>query len=363
MTGGYCGPAAVGDVWDLLSRCSGEMSLECSKKREFLSQLEGDLRSCNLSATILANFFTGSKSRQVDFLIVTDNHVCHVELKNYTDVLVGSANGPWASRRSDGSLETIDRQNPYHQAFDCKTALSDDMNSLAADDKTIPRPSGGKKFFTRFDSVVCIFPHLAGGSEVPSDYKVRTLGYREFFAFLTAPGRNPGWRPGHWQAFIRSRALVNAAGPTADALHQTAAAAVTDEYRRLFSEFYLRGLHELVPLPLVRDGEPVRADGVACIVRAARHLQLIGPSGCGKSHLLKHALLGLDATIVPILAEGGMYEGRLSALIERSVARFTSSARELLRAAAVNGQDVLLAVDGYNECPEPLRETLTHQRP
>ena len=328
-------------------------------EREFLSQLEGDLRACNLSATIFANFFTGSKSRQIDFLIVTDNHVCHVELKNYAGVLVGATNGPWASRRRDGTVETIDRQNPYHQAFDCKTALSDDMHSLAATDESIPRPPGGKKFFTRFDSVVCIFPRLADGSEVPSDYRVQTLGYREFFAFLTAPGRNPGWRPVHWQAFIRARSLVNAAGPAAESLHQAATAALTGGYRQLFNEFYLRGLHELVPLPLTRDGEPMTVDRVAGIVREPRHLQIIGPSGCGKSHLLKHVLLGLDAPAVPILVEGGMYEGRLSALIDRSVARFTtSSAGELLRAAAVNGQAVVLAVDGYNECPERLRETL-----
>ena len=57
---------------------------EVRSEREFLSQLVSDLKSCNLSATILANFFTQSKSRQVDFLIVTDNHVCHVELKNYS---------------------------------------------------------------------------------------------------------------------------------------------------------------------------------------------------------------------------------------------------------------------------------------
>lgn len=136
---------------------------EVRSEREFLSHLVSDLKSCNLAATILANFFTKSKSRQVDFLIVTDNHVCHVELKNYIGVLVGSANGPWSSRQADGTVQVIERQNPYHQAFSCKTALSDDMHKLAAHDKAIPRPPGGKKFFTQFDSVVCIFPPPGGG--------------------------------------------------------------------------------------------------------------------------------------------------------------------------------------------------------
>jgi Nuclease-related domain len=332
---------------------------EVRSEREFLSQLVSDLNSRNIAATILANFFTKSKSRQVDFLIVTDNHVCHVELKNYAGVLVGSANGPWSSRGTDGTLQAIERQNPYHQAFSCRTALSDDMHKLAAHDKAIPRPPGGKKFFTQFDSIVCIFPRLAEGSEVPSDYKVQTLGYPEFFTFLTAPGPHPSWSSAQWEAFILDQALVNAAGPGAQIVHRTAAATLVSDYRQRFSEFHQRDLHELIPLPLSRDGEPMAAPSLPRALQTARHLQLIGPSGCGKSHLLKHTLLHLGASTLPVLVEAGMYEGRLSALIDRSVARFTtSSASELLRAAAVSGQAVLLAIDGYNECPEPLRATL-----
>ena len=54
-----------------------------------------------------------------------------------------------------------------------------------------------------------------------------------------------------------------------------------------------------------------------------------------------------------------MYEGQLSALIDRSVARFiTGSGQELLDAAAITGQAVVLVIDGFNECPEPLRSRL-----
>jgi hypothetical protein len=50
-------------------------------QHDFLVRLEGDLLASNLQAVILANFYTRSGSRQVDFLIATDGHVCHVELK------------------------------------------------------------------------------------------------------------------------------------------------------------------------------------------------------------------------------------------------------------------------------------------
>lgn len=333
--------------------------LRVRSELDFLAQVEVDLEAADLQAVILANFFTCSGSRQVDFLIATESHACHVELKNYTGVLAGAENGAWSSRLADGRTEVIDRQNPYHQALGCKMAISDDMGSLAARDAGIPRPAGRQKFFTRLDSVVCVFPRLADGSEVPSDYKVRTLGYRDFFAFLSSPGANPGWRLEHWEAFIRDHSLVNARAASGEGPNQTAAATMISEYRRRFDAFHRHGLHELVPVPWTRDGQVVTPNMLPCMAESAGHVQLTGPSGSGKSHLLRHTLLRTGPSVLPVIAEAGMYEGQLSALIGRSIARFTTaSARELLRAATVCGHSVLLAVDGLNECPERLRETL-----
>jgi hypothetical protein len=115
-----------------------------------------------------------------------------------------------------------------------------------------------------------------------------------------------------------------------------------------------------VPLPLTRDGEIIPPADLFDILSASRHLHLVGPSGSGKSHLAKHTVLDLPRGIwLPIFIEAGMYEGRLSALLNRSVARFvTRTVEELIRAASINGQTVLLAVDGFNECPQPLQERL-----
>jgi hypothetical protein len=62
---------------------------------------------------------------------------------------------------------------------------------------------------------------------------------------------------------------------------------------------------------------------------------------------------------LPIFVDAGMYEGRLSALLNRSVARFVAKTSEdVIRAASINGQTVVLVVDGFNECPQPLPERL-----
>src|SRR5258708_13272493 len=100
-------------------------------ERDFLAQLKEDLASRNISATILANFYTNTRSRQIDFLIATENHACVVELKNYAGVLIGGENGQWSKRLPDGTLEVLDPQNPHTQPFPCNTAITHPLPPLA----------------------------------------------------------------------------------------------------------------------------------------------------------------------------------------------------------------------------------------
>lgn len=332
----------------------------------FLEQLDADLTGRGVSAIVLANFFTRRGHRQIDFLVITPVHVCHVELKHYTEPLVGQLNGPWSSRRPDGSLEVIDRPNPYGQALECKFALSDDMHALAETGDAVPR-SSDRRFYRQFDSVVCIFPRLAEGSEVPDDYKVRTLGYSEFLDFLIAPGPRPDWNRDDWSAFVGAQGLTQATAPQLT-IADEAAFEVVEGYTRHFIRFYRPRLHELVPLPLVAaagsDPEVVSSTmpstELSDLVLRVPHVQLVGLSGSGKSHLAKHTALALtNAGHLAVLVEAGLYEGRLSALLDRCVGRHCAvSAAELLRAAAANGRRLMLVVDGLNECPQPLQERL-----
>ena len=164
---------------------------------EFLDQLKADLKKAQASP--LSSLLTISllvRHGKLTFWSSRETTRLHVELKNYPPLLVGTTNGPWSVRRPDDTLEEIDRQNPYTQAFACKMAISDDMQVIAAHDSTVPRPSQRKRFYTQIDSVVCIFPRLDDGSQVPNDYKVRTLGYVDCVRFLTTPGKSiPAGQP------------------------------------------------------------------------------------------------------------------------------------------------------------------------
>ncbi|MFI6306752.1 NERD domain-containing protein [Amycolatopsis thailandensis] len=323
----------------------------------FLELLKGDLEDSGTSAIVLANFFTDRPQRQIDFLVITGVHVCHVELKAYAGELVGGTNGIWSVRRHDGTREPIDRGNPYQQARDCKYALSDAMHSFATREG---HPPIGRKFYTQFDSVVCIFPRLEEGSEVPDDDRVRTLGYTDLVNFLRNPGNRLPWSRDRWLDFIRVLGLVKGGAEGERAVDTSIAARKVETYCRAFTEFYAANLHDLVPLPLTVDQTAIAPIDFRGLLQEVDRVQLVGPSGAGKSHLARHAALALAAQgAVPVLVAAGMYEKRLMPLLNRVISRFfPGSANDLLQAAKILGRGVILIVDGFNECPLALREQL-----
>ena len=172
-------------------------------------------------------------------------------------VLRGSANGPWSSLQPDGTAETIDRQNPYHQALACKMALSDDMGALAARDAEIPRPAGNRKYFTQLESVVCVFPALVGRLRRPVRLQGQDARVPRVLQLAVRTRRIPAGA-GTWQALIGDLGLVNGGEAQADEGGQTSALALVSEYRQRIDAFHRRGLHELVPVPLTHDGEAVQ---------------------------------------------------------------------------------------------------------
>ena len=92
----------------------------------------------------------------------------------------------------------------------------------------------------------------------------------------------------------------------------------------------------MVPLPLIRGDEIVTPAELLNVLSTSRRLHLVGSSDNGKSHLAKHAVLGLPEEFwLPIFVDAGLYEGRLSVLLNRSVARFvTQTADDVIRAAS-----------------------------
>jgi hypothetical protein len=335
-------------------------SIEQPSENQFLLRLSSDLTDRGESAIIFANFFAGSSSRQIDFFVLTSKCACHVELKNYTATVIGGMNGPWKLKRPDGEVVVLeDYQNAYAQALQGKFAIGNVMRELA------PQQSGGlvagKKFFTTIESVICVYPELLPGSQVPNDYKVLTKGYLELLNFLCTHVRNPGWNVEDWRRFAMHLQLVKQTDPSENMEPKLAAAQkAVAEYQLRFKSFYSTDLPTLVGTSVQIGEQHVNSSQLLSYLSTGRHASLLGSSGAGKSLLAKHMMLdAIDHGWVPIILRAQTFDGKLVTLLDRSVAHLhPRTAGNLLTAAKKAGAPLVLVVDGYNECPDSLKGAL-----
>jgi hypothetical protein len=336
--------------------------IEIQSEKDFLGKLSAEFLARDYPALVFANFFPLKNPHQIDFFVVTARCACHVELKRLTASIVGGLNGFWSLRRPDGSLSPLEMKNPYRQALDGKHAISDEMHAFARSDRRVPVPSAGEKFFKHFESVVCIFPEKLPGSSVFEDYKVRVRGFDGLLELLTSCEKYPpDWTRETWIAFAMHLNLVRV-DDAEDRLPVAAKEArrAVIEYTTRFEAYLGQELPKLVPTTLERDTGPTAADAVKNQLLRGEHVQLIGPSGCGKTFLASHmALAALRGGRVTIIASAKEYDGKLSVLLDRSVAHLhPDTAVNLLHAADRNGSPLAFVLDGLDGCPKKWQKSL-----
>lgn len=335
--------------------------IQISSEEHFLSRLVSDLNDQGENSLIFANFFAGKTAIQVDFLIITSRCACHVELKNYTAPVIGAANGAWQLILPDGESSPLgERQNPYAQALSGKFAISDVMHTLAARQPSVPPPPVGKKFFKSIDSVVCIYPDLLPGSQVPSDHKVFVMGYTRLLDHLLSHEKNPGWSKENWIALAMEFQLTRHVQEDEGELEVASARKAIQDYEHRLKDYYSRDLHHLVETTVETNGRTIGSVELLDFLSTGRNASFVGASGVGKTHLSKHMLLrAIDRGWLPILIKAKNFDGKLSKLLDRSIAHLhPSSSSNLFAAAKALGQPIVLVVDGYNECPEAMKPVL-----
>src|SRR5271170_7846834 len=134
------------------------------EEARFLKQLFADFAAQNV--LILANFDVGNanRSRQIDFVVVTESHTELLELKNFNGPILGSDNGPWKLKNFSGQFVEYPGENPWAQASQAKFVLSDAMRAFSSGGAA---PSAmNQAFYREFDASVCIFPQITTGSQV-----------------------------------------------------------------------------------------------------------------------------------------------------------------------------------------------------
>ena len=187
------------------------------------------------------------------------------------------------------------------------------------------------------------------------------LATRTSSRFLLSPGKHPDWTGDHWSALIDMLGLIDATESSRTTAEETPLKTMVSSYIRSFKDFgYSRDLHELVQLPLTVGDAPCRFLSSSIFCGKKSPYNWLDRQGVERRIWRDTCFLTCRIRRwCRFYVEATMYEGKLSTLLDRSTAPFmTDSAEELRRAVAINGQTILLVVDGYNECPQALQERL-----
>jgi hypothetical protein len=281
--------------------------------------------------------------RQIDFIVVTEQRVAHLELKHFIGPIEGDCFGPWHNLSTTGSRISrvpSEGQNPRDQAIGAKYAISDEMQKFAPLAK-------GDKHFRHFESAVCIFPEIDPKSKLAGgDFRARVWSFDKCLDEMEKSEFENSWSLDQWRRFASDYLkldCVSLAEATSPEVYEAGA-----QFEALCAK---QRAALVVAAASVELGVHLPVD---------RHLLVVGPKGIGKSK--KAALLALDAVSAGslcLLVKCMHYRGDFGRLLHRSIAPYSSSSlNDLLRGTRARGASIVLILDGLDQVGETQREEL-----
>lgn len=319
--------------------------IEHASDREVLVTVCDALERGTEWAYIFANF--NVNGRQVDVAVFSATTTLVIEAKGYTRPVKGGVNGSWIQVGSYGSRKL---RNGYTQALDAKNALRDAMAGLFGTLSGYP------------NALLAITPSIPSGSSLPlSDFKV-SIGGQDAIEVALSAMSGALLSEKRCQALAAHLGLERVSGRDA-AIHEAVLVSerTLSSYESSFLEFYGPIGARLAEDQYHLDDKLISAPKVLEMALSSRSALLIrGPSGCGKSLLsARIATECIQAGVVPIYIQCKDFEGKLQKIIDVELGLLGTSARDFLRASRLLVRHIVLFLDGYNECPEPLRTALT----
>lgn len=309
-----------------------------------LRRVRAKLEATATDAVLIANITIGSKRRQVDLIIATATTAIVVEIKGYVHSVSGGVNGPWTLVAGNGVSKSLGATNPYQQTLTNRYAVTDALAGQVALDATLLKSAVG--------GALCLFPAPAPHSALPiSDFKIAVGGYAELIEELGKQRRN-ALPLDVWHGFANSlnaRNEASAAPTQAERLISDYLAAFADLGRATYGPYIEPSF----------DGDH-STSAVAARIADDEQVQVSGPSGSGKSELLAQLTrLAAAANCLPIPLRAGDFEGKLAPLLQSAIARCSAvRTATLMKAAAQAGTEIILFVDGVNECRPARRNDL-----
>ncbi|PHS68256.1 MAG: hypothetical protein COB00_00130 [Alcanivorax sp.] len=294
---------------------------------------------------VFANFHAAG--RQIDLVVLTESTTLVVEAKGYSLPVHGDINGQWVQHGPYGNKKV---GNAYNQALDGKNAFRDAMQKIA-------QISGYP------NAAVVISPDIPHESRLTSgDFKVAVGGAELIKQTLSQPSG----------ARLSQSQCETLASHLGLELVSSKAAAVNDEvieaerlcsaYRAAFEDFYGPTAAELLPDNYECNTHEVSSSYVHSMIERGESGVLIrGPSGCGKTLLSASCAIScIEGGCVPLFIAARDFHGQFQKLLDKEASLLNGRpATSVLRAAKTLGKQIVLFLDGYNECTEHCRVGLT----
>lgn len=322
--------------------------IQYESERSTLKQIEHLLSDDQRSAIVFANI--SLSGRQIDFVVVLDSLTLVIESKGFTRPVRGDKNGPWREQLATGAWKEF--RNPYIQTRDAKYAVRDAMRLFSG--KEVPYP----------EAALVFVPDIPRSSQIDSgDFKVSVIGEAGLHAALQRRQGNP-WPFDQWREFAKHLRLTRVTSVPAAC---DVAMAETENLLRRYTEAFHRtykAAEPLVSFTCQSNGEEISSKEIIRLV-SEQHADLLvqGPSGCGKSMVAAASGVGFSrqggiAVTIPVKE----YAGSLKAVLNSEAGLLAApSAAQLLNAARRLNRPILFIVDGYNECAEERRPSLTRR--
>ena len=320
--------------------------IEHESERAVLQRIVDLLSRGRRPAVILANANVGT--RQIDFVVALNEMVLVIEAKVYGRPIRGRENGPWQVQLASG--EWKDFPSPYRQARGAALSVRDAMRSFVR--REIPYPR----------SAVVFVPTIPKGSKAhPGDFKVSVIGLEGLDSVLHVRQQEAGALD-RWKDFAKHLGLSLVGTVTASC--DPGLFSAEELLRRYSKAFRLdnTGSEPFVPFMCRYHGQEIStAEVTRMLRRASAGVVIRGPSGCGKTLLARRiGLASAECGAVVFAIPGRDYAGNIKAVMDREVGLLIGSkAAKVLGAARALNRPLLFVVDGYNECTNSERESLT----
>lgn len=289
------------------------------------------------------------KSRQVDFIVVTERRVAHLELKHFLGPIEAGESGPWYTLSGTGTPIAripLESQNPTEQAKNAKYAISDCMEAFARR-AGLPPLAKGEKYFHHFESAVCVYPRIHPDSLLTKgDFKVRVWSFNRCLDEMDASSIANPWPMDQWKRFAAEYLKLDCV---------SLAEAISEDVYRAGTHFEALSSKQVSAFnDVVRASVEVGPD-----LPLGQNLLVYGRHGIGKTlAATRLALKAVSAGYLCFLVKCMRYRGDFARLLRSSVPYAVSSVSELLEVTKARDGSVLLILDGLDQVTEAQRADL-----